>query len=100
KCFDPSCFPPTRENTHFSKNTFLRPQKLVFRPSEFLDFVSELKNKPRLKVLKRGLIFKTIFQKRGCATVTAVMGCLSSVGLVQFPMSKVQKSVLHYQHTK
>src|SRR5690606_35561136 len=65
ECFCPSCFPTTRENTQFSKNTFPRPQKLVFKPSEFLDFVSEPKNKPRLKVLKRGLIFKTIFQKRG-----------------------------------
>ena len=46
--FSPSCFPTTRENTHFSKNTFPRPQKLVFKPSEFLDFASELKNKHRL----------------------------------------------------
>src|SRR5690606_42109358 len=65
KYFSPSCFPPTRENAHFSKNTFLRPQKLVFKPTKFQGFIPEPKNKPRLKVLKRGLIFKTIFQKRG-----------------------------------
>src|SRR5690554_3377160 len=42
------------KNTHFSKNTFPRPQKLVFKPPKFQEFVLELKNKPRLKRLKRG----------------------------------------------
>jgi hypothetical protein len=59
-------------------------------------FTTKLATKPKAQIYEK-LSYEAL-NPRLCQT--AVMGCLSSVGLVQFPMSKVQKSVLQYQHTK
>src|SRR5690606_15382539 len=68
KCLGPSCFPKTREALFFFKNNTYGPQKIDFKPPQFLRFELQLKNKPPLNRFKRGSVFmflKIVWIKRG-----------------------------------
>ncbi|WP_291061271.1 hypothetical protein, partial [Empedobacter sp. UBA3239] len=57
KCFSPSCFPKTREIQLFTK-VLLHSLKREFLSKPNFTLIYFSKNKPRLKRLKRGPIYR------------------------------------------